>query len=284
MTKSSAAGDVPSAQSARGRLLGPFSPLAWHRDLVWELTKREVLGRYRGASFGLLWALFSPFLTLAVYTFAFGFVMKNRWPQVEGGNVHFSVILFVALIVHGLFAECLTRAPGLVISQPNFVKKVIFPLQVLPWPMLLSAVFHAFMNLAVFTILRAYMEGTIAWTIIFFPLVIAPLAMLSLGLSWGLAAFGVYFRDIGQVTGVLSTALLFMSSAMVPLTSVPKSYRIWFELNPLTFIIDQAREVCLWEHMPNWSGLGVYTLVSLVVMYLGYASFTSTQKGFSDVL
>ncbi|MEZ2419356.1 ABC transporter permease [Luteibacter sp. RCC_6_2] len=266
------------------RLLGPFSALLWHRTLVWELSKRDVLGRYRGASFGLLWALISPFLVLAVYTFAFGFVMKNKWPQVEGGETHFSIILFVALIVHGLFAECLTRAPGLVVSQPNFVKKVIFPLQILPWPMLLSALFHAFMNLLVFMLLRLCMEGTIAWTIILFPLVILPLAMLSLGIAWGLAALGVYLRDIGQITGVLSTALLFMSSAMIPLTSVPEAYRIWFRLNPLTFIIDQAREVCLWQHMPDWQGLGIYAVIGLGVMYAGYAWFASTQRGFADVL
>lgn len=266
------------------RLLGPFSALLWHRTLVWELSKRDVLGRYRGASFGLLWALISPFLVLGVYTFAFGFVMKNKWPQVEGGQTHFSIILFVALIVHGLFSECLTRAPSLVVSQPNFVKKVIFPLQILPWPMLLSALFHAFMNVLVFMVLRLFMEGTVAWTIILFPIVILPLAMLSLGIAWGLAALGVYLRDIGQITGVLSTALLFMSSAMIPLASVPVAYRPWFQLNPLTFIIDQAREVCLWEHLPNWQGLGIYAVIALAVMYAGYGWFASTQRGFADVL
>ncbi|WP_079522856.1 MULTISPECIES: ABC transporter permease [Luteibacter] len=276
---------IDAKKSPRLRaLLNPFSALLWHRSLVWELSKRDVLGRYRGASFGLLWALISPFLVLGVYTFAFGFVMKNKWPQVEGGQTHFSIILFVALIVHGLFSECLTRSPSLVVSQPNFVKKVIFPLQILPWPMLLSALFHAFMNLMVFMLLRLFMEGTIAWTIIFFPVVILPLAMLSLGVAWALAALGVYLRDIGQITGVMSTALLFMSSAMIPLSSVPASYRGWFELNPLTFIIDQAREVCLWQHMPDWQGLGIYAVIALAVMYAGYGWFASTQRGFADVL
>ncbi|WP_426286863.1 ABC transporter permease [Luteibacter sp. E-22] len=266
------------------RLIGPFSALLWHRSLVWELSKRDVLGRYRGASFGLLWALISPFLILGVYTLAFGFVMKNKWPQVEGGETHFSIILFVGLIVHGILAECLSRAPGLVVSQPNFVKKVIFPLEILPWPMLLSALFHAFMNALVFMVLRALLEGSVAWTMVLFPIVILPLAMLSLGISWGLAALGVYLRDIGQITGVLSTALLFMSSAMIPLASIPEQYRFWFKLNPLTFIIDQAREVCLWGRMPDWQGLGIYGLVALVVMYVGYGWFVSTQRGFADVL
>jgi lipopolysaccharide transport system permease protein len=266
------------------RLLGPFSGLLWHRALVIELTKREVLGRYRGANFGLLWALISPFLTLAVYTFAFGFIMKNKWPQVEGGNSHFSIILFVALIVHGLFAECLNRSPSLVTAQPNFVKRVVFPLEILPWPMLLSALFHAFMNAIVFMLLRLALEHTVSWTIVFLPLVILPLAFLTLGISWMLAALGVYLRDIGQITGVLSTALLFMSSAMIPLQSVPERYRLYFELNPLTFIIDQAREVALWNHQPNWIGLGLYAVGGLLAMVVGYSCFRAVQRGFADVL
>ncbi len=275
---------IQPTSSVGAGLLGPFSGLLQHRSLSLELTKRDILGRYRGASFGLLWALISPFLMLGVYTFAFGFVMKNKWPQVEGGNAHFSIILFVALIVHGFFAECLNRSPHLVTSQPNFVKRVIFPLEILPWPMLMSALFHALMNTLVFIVLRLALEGAIAWTIIFLPIVLLPLSVLMLGISWLLAALGVYLRDIGQITGVLATALLFMSSAMIPLASVPAQYRILFQLNPLTFIIDQAREVALWGHFPNWSGLGLYTAGALLVAYAGFACFSATRRGFGDVL
>lgn len=266
------------------RLLGPFSALIEHRSLTIELAKRDILGRYRGASFGLLWSLISPFLMLGVYTFGFGFVMKSRWPQTNGTDTHFSVILFVALIVHGFFAECLNRSPSLITSQPNFVKRVIFPLEILPWSMLISALFHSLMNVLAFVLLRLVMEGTIAWTVIYLPLVMLPLILLTLGISWLLAALGVYLRDIGQVTSVLATALLFMSSAMYPLTSVPERYRFYFQLNPLTFIIDQAREVALWEHAPNWLGLFLYAIGGLFVSYVGYAWFKATRKGFGDVL
>ncbi|HKU17748.1 MAG TPA: ABC transporter permease [Candidatus Saccharimonadales bacterium] len=266
------------------RALGPFSAFLQHRSLTLELTKRDILGRYRGASFGLLWSLISPFLMLGVYSFAFGFVMKSKWPPVNGHNAHFSVILFVALIVHGFFAECLSRSPQLITSQPNFVKRVIFPLEILPWSMLLSALFHMAMNVLAFLLLRLAVEGVLTWTIIYLPLVVLPLMLLTLGVSWLLAALGVYLRDIGQIMGVLTTALLFMSSAVIPLSAVPEAYRILFRLNPLTFIIDQARQVSLWGGEPDWLGLFLYGLGGLAMTYIGYMWFNATRKGFGDVL
>lgn len=266
------------------RLLAPFASLARHRSLVAELAKRDVLGRYRGASFGLLWSLLSPFLLLCVYTFAFGTVMGGRWPQVESGDTSFSIILFAGLIVHGFFAECLTRAPALIVANPNFVKRVVFPLEVLPWSLVAAALFHTLANTLVFVLLRLLMDGDFSATVLLLPLVLVPLVVLALGVAWFLASLAVYVRDIGQVTGVLSMAMLFLSSAMMPAESVPAAYRWIFLANPLTFIIDQARNVMLWGHMPDWSGLAVYLLIALAVMYLGRAWFMATKRGFADVL
>jgi lipopolysaccharide transport system permease protein len=265
-------------------ILGPFSALSKHWSLTLELTKRDVLGRYRGSSFGLLWSLISPFFMLLVYSFAFGFVMKARWPQSENGEAHYSVILFVGLIVHGFFAECLNRSPFLITGNVNFVKRVIFPLEILPWPMMVSALFHAFMNTLVFLLLHALLDHSLVWTTLLLPVVLFPLVLLTLGVSWLFAAIGVYLRDIGQVTGVLSTAMLFLSSAMFPLDALPQQYRWLLVMNPLTFIIDQAREVMLWGKFPDWTGLGVYAAFSLVAMYLGYGVFRLTRRGFADVV
>lgn len=276
------------ARRSRGWLsslmLGPFDALRGQRDLTLELSKREVLGRYRGASFGLLWSLLSPFLLLVVYTIAFGSIMKSRWPEVAEGQAHFSLVLFIGLIVHGFFAECLGRSPYLIMGNPNFVKRVIFPLEILPWPMVASALFHVLMNTIVFAVLRLAMDGQIAWTIVLLPIVMLPLIVLGLGVSWFLASFGVYFRDITQVTGVLSTALLFLSSAMIPPQAIPDEFRLVFQLNPLTYIIDQAREVALWGNTPNFSGLGIYLGIAVVVFYGGFAWFKATRRGFADVI
>jgi lipopolysaccharide transport system permease protein len=249
-----------------------------------ELTKRDVLGRYRGASFGLLWSLISPFMMLCVYTFAFGSVLKSRWPTAPSGESNFAVILFIGLIIHGFFAECLMKSPTLITSNPNFVKRLVFPLEVMPWPMVLSALFHLAMNFVVFLGLKLIMDGWIAWHTFLLPVVLAPLILLTLGMSWFLAAFGVYLRDISQVTSVLSTALFFLSSAIVPMNAMPEKYRIFFEMNPLTFIINQARNVTLWDVSPDWSGLGLYALVALALAYAGRWCFDLTRRGFADVL
>lgn len=263
---------------------GPFSALGRHRSLTIELTRRDILGRYRGASFGLLWSLISPFLLLCIYAFAFGSIMGGRWPQPAGGDASFAIVIFCGLIVHGFFAECLVRSPVLVTSNPNFVKRVVFPLEVLPWPMVFSALFHTTMNVLVFIVLRLILDGAFSATIVLLPLVLAPLVVLALGVAWLLASLGVYLRDVTQVTGVLSTALLFLSSAMLPAEAVPERYRWILQLNPLSFIIDQAREVMLWGRMPDWAGLGLYMLAALAALAAGHAWFRATKRGFADVL
>lgn len=266
------------------RFFGPFSALYKYRSLTIELTVRDILGRYRGASFGLLWSLISPFLMLCVYSFAFGVILKSKWPQVNGGDHHFAIILFIGLIVHGLFSECLSRSPTAITGNPSFVKKVVFPLEILPWQIVLTALFQAFMNLLVFIMLRLLLEGSMSWTIIFMPVVFLPLICISLGVCWVFAALGVFLRDINQVTGVLATAMLFVSSAMIPVQTLPPRVRVLFHLNPLTFLIDQARAVALWGQYPDWGGLLTYTVGGLVLMYVGYGWFMATKKGFADVL
>lgn len=266
------------------RLRAPFDALIKQRSLVWELTKRDVLGRYRGANFGLLWSLISPFLMLLIYTFAFGKVLGGRWPEVESGGASFAIVLFVALIVHGFFAECLVRAPMLVAGQPTLVKRVVFPLEVLPWPMVLSAAFHALANFAVFLVLQWLLDGRVHFTALWFPFVLMPLALLALALGWVLSAFGVYFRDIGQVMPLVSTAMLFLSSALVPPSAIPAGYRWLFDINPLTFVINQSRDVLVRGGSPDVAGLALYALVAFGLAVLGRALFGRLRGGFADVL
>lgn len=268
----------------KASLFAPVSSVIRNRSLIFELSKREVLGRYRGASFGLFWSILSPFLMLCVYAFAFGSILNSRWPQPTGSTDSFAIILFVGLIVHGFFAECFTRSPTLITNNASYVKKVIFPLEILPWPMVVSALFHTFMNILVLIVLRLVMDQAFSWGVLLLPLVLLPLLVLMLGIGWFLSALGVYVRDISQVTGVLSTAVLFTSSAVVPPTAVPEEYRFVFSSNPLTFIIDQARAVALWGEWPDWSGLAVYTLASVLFALIGYTWFSATRRGFGDVL
>lgn len=265
-------------------LAGPFNALGVHGHLTSELTRREILGRYRGANFGLLWSLIGPLMMLVVYTVAFGKILGSRWNQASGDTAAFGMVLFIGILTHGFLAECLSRAPRLMIENANYVKRVVFPLQLLSWTSALSALFHMAMNVVVFAILNAVIFGKFSPYIFLVPVVVAPLLLIAVSLSWIFASLGVYLRDINQAMPVIVTAMLFLSSAIVPVDSLSPTYQRIFHLNPLTFFIDQMREVALWGRLPDWHGLGVAMLVSLIALYASYAWFRFTSRGFADVL
>lgn len=256
-----------------------------HRHLILQLAQRDVLGRYRGSALGVVWSLVHPILMLTVYTFVFSVVFGTRWPgAAPDDRLHFAIVLFAGMIVFGVFSECVGKAPTLVVSQPNFVKKVVFPLEVMPWVPLLASLFHAAISFVVLFTLLLVARGGLHWTIIFLPLVFLPLAFLCLGLGWILASLGVFLRDIGQMVGVAVTALMFLSPLFYPSSALPERLRWVMEINPLAFPIEQAREVVVVGNLPNWAGLVAYSVAGAVVMWLGYAWFQRTRSGFADVL
>ena len=268
------------------------SPLAlikslWrNRQLILQMTKREVVGRYKGSAFGLAWSFFNPVFMLLVYTFVFSEIFKARWGG-DGGDdskTQFAVVLFVGMIVQGLFSEVLNRAPSLILSNVNYVKKVVFPLEILPVIAMGAALFHGVVSLLVLLAAFALFNGYLQWTAVFIPLVVLPLVIVTTGLAWILAAIGVFLRDVGQTIGIITTVLMFLSPVFYPVTAVPERFRPFIMANPLTFIIEQARDVLIWGNTPNWIGLGVYTLVASMVAWAGFALFQKTRKGFADVL
>jgi len=194
------------------------------------------------------------------------------------------VVLFVGMIVLNLFSEVINRAPGLILANVNYVKKVVFPIQVLPIVTMGAALFHSFVSLGVLLAAFALFNGYLFWTAVFIPLVLLPIVILTLGLSWLLASLGVFLRDVGQTIGIITTVLMFLSPVFYPITAVPERFRPFIMANPLTFIIEQAREVLIWGHLPNWMGLGIYTIAATMVIWLGFAWFQKTRKGFADVL
>lgn len=267
-------------------LSGPIRSFLRHRSLIWQLARRDVVGRYRGSALGLVWSLVQPLLMLAVYTYVFGVVLQVRWNDrlPDQGEVAFAVILFSGLIVHALFAECFTRAPSLVLENANFVKKVIFPLEILPLTTMLSALFHASASMVVLLAAHLVLDRELAWTALLLPVVLAPLLILTIGIGWLLSSLGVFLRDIGQVTSVLSTVLLFVSPIFFPVERLPETMRAFVYLNPISLIVDQVREVVLFGRLPDWQALGLYTLVALLVAQLGYWWFQRTRRGFADAL
>ena len=256
-----------------------------NRQLIVQMTQREVVGRYKGSAMGLAWSFFNPVFMLTVYTFVFSVIFKSRWGVGgEESKTQFAVVLFVGMIVHGLFAEVLNRAPSLILSNVNYVKKVVFPLEILPVITMGAALFHSLISLGVLLAAFALFNGYLHWTAIFTPLVLLPLVILTTGLAWMLASLGVFLHDVGQTIGIITMVMLFLAPVFYPVTALPEEFRPWLMANPLTFIIEQAREVLIWGHVPDWTGLGTYTVVAMAITWAGYAWFQKTRKGFADVL
>jgi len=268
----------------------PASPLhllrtLWrHRQLIADMAWRDALGRYRGSALGVLWPLVTPIVMLSIYTFVFSEIFQARWHGGSSSKLEFAIVLFAGLIVFNLFAEMATRAPGLVIANANFVKKVVFPLEILACVSLLSALFHAVISLAVLLVFQALVGGGVPLTALWLPLVLAPLLLFCLGMSWLLSALGVYLRDVGQTVGLAVTGLMFLSPVFFPLSSIPASWRWVARLNPLVFPIEQARSVLIWGSAPDWREWCLYTLAALLLAWLGFACFQKTRRGFADVL
>lgn len=267
-------------------LLALFNSLWRNRQLIVQMTKREVVGRYKGSAMGLAWSFFNPVFMLVVYTFVFSEIFKSRWGGIGGDDskTQFAVVLFVGMIVISLFSEVLNRAPGLILSNVNYVKKVVFPIEILPVIAMGAALFHSLVSLGVLLIAFALFNGYLHWTAIFIPLVLLPLVILTLGFAWMLASLGVFLRDVSQTIGIVTTVLMFLAPVFYPITAVPERFRPFIMANPVTFIIEQAREVLIWGHLPNWLGLALYTLVAIVIAWLGFALFQKARKGFADVL
>lgn len=270
---------TPSAEPIR-----LVASLWTNRSLISQMTKREVIGRYRGSVMGLAWSFFNPVLMLAVYTFVFSEIFSARWVGVDTSKGGFAILLFVGMIVHGLFAECANRAPSLVMSNSNYVKKVVFPLEILPVITLGSALFHSCISLVVLVIAQLLITHTLFWTALLFPLILVPLILGTLGISWFLASLGVYLRDVGHVITVLTTVLLFLSPVLYPVAALPEVYRPWLQMNPLTYIIEESRSVLLFGNLPHWDSLGIAIAIGAVIAAMGFWFFQKTRKGFADVI
>jgi len=222
---------------------------------------------------------------LAIYTFVFSVVFQSRWGEGgDQGKVAFAVILFVGIIVHGLLAESVNRAPDLILSNPGYVKKIVFPLEILPWVTFFSALFHASVSLVVLFIFQILCDRPIPVTAILFPIVLLPLVFFSMGFAWFLAALGVYFRDVSQITNIFTTVLMYMSAVFFPISALPREFQSWLHLNPLAVIIEQSRDVLIFGEIPDVWQWGRMFMLSMLLASFGFAWFQKTRKGFADVL
>lgn len=272
--------------SDKGSLTSLLNSCWINRNLIFQMTKRDILGKYKGSTIGVLWSLINPILMLVIYTLVFSVVFKARWGSatVDEPKTDFAVILFVGLIIHSFFAECLVRSPNLIIQYSNYVKKVVFPLEILPIITVMSSLFHSIISCFVLCVAFFLFNGYLHWTILFAPIVFLPLFILTIGFVWLISSLGVYIRDIGQSIGIIVTMLMFLSPVFYPLAAIPKTMQSIVLMNPLTYIIEQSRNVIVWGKLPDFSGLAIYFLVSLLITTICYMWFQKTRKGFADVI
>jgi lipopolysaccharide transport system permease protein len=267
--------------------LSPKEMLAslWrNRHLIKTLVRRDIASRYRGSFLGMLWSFFNPLFMLGVYTFVFSVVFKARWQSGGDSKSEFALVLFAGLTVFNIFAECVNRAPGIIPANANYVKKVIFPLEILSVVNLGNALFHAAISFFVWFIACVILRGLPSASFLLLPLLLVPLVFTTMGISWFLASLGVFLRDVTQIISVATTALLFLTPIFYSAANLPPNYQKFMLLNPLTPIIEQSRGVMLFNMMPDWRMFGVNLLASLIVAACGFAWFQKTRKGFADVL
>lgn len=255
-----------------------------HRSLLLALAQRDVVGRYRGSVLGILWSFLNPLFMLSVYTFVFSVVFKARWGTYGDTKADFAINLFAGLIVFNLFSECVVRSASLITQNVNYVKKVVFPIEILPCVTLCSALFHGAISLLVWFLFYFYCKGLPLPQACALPLVLTPLLIMTLGLSWLISSLGVFLRDISQVISLVVSVLMFLSPVFYPVSALPESLRWVMRLNPLSETIEGVRGVLLQGQLPNAVVFGAHLVFSLLFAWACFAWFQKSRRAFADVL
>jgi lipopolysaccharide transport system permease protein len=262
-----------------------FSSVKENKDLTFRLAKREFTQRFQGSFFGWSWAILTPLLTAIVFTFIFSAVFQARWqPGVQTGTFDFALILLTGVAIHSAFAEMLSRAPNLIIGNSSYVTKVIFPIEILPVVILINALLNMFLALGIVVLGNLILNGKLPVTIAFLPFILLPYLFFLLALNLFFGAVGVFFRDVSQLVGLLITLSMFLTPIFYPVSAVPPAFQAAMFLNPLTFVVEQTREVLLFGRAPDFWGLAIYMIASLVALAASYWFFQRLRKGFADVV
>jgi lipopolysaccharide transport system permease protein len=253
-------------------------------SLVGQLTRREIGARYRGSVLGFAWSFVTPMLMLAIYTFVFSVVFQTRWHTSLDSRFDFALILFAGLIVFSLFSECFGRAPSLLLENPSYIKRIVFPLEALAWVVVLNALFNALVSFGILLAAYVALVGLPPLTVLWLPLVLAPLLLLNLGLVWFLASTGIYIRDVRQFVAVILPVLMFASPLFYPVSALPATFRGYVRFNPLAVAMEQVRDITLFGTHPDLLWLAVAFVLSLALAWGGLAWFLVTKRGFADVI
>ena len=263
---------------------GPFSSAWRHRDLLLRLVQRDVEMRFRGSILGKVWAFLVPLVLLALYTFVFGVVIQPRWQDSARSNIEIALTYFSGLILFDFVFECVGRAPHLMQEHVNYIKKIVFPIDILAWMVLFGAVFKLAIGSITLLLFYIIFAGPPPLSALFIPFILLPLGLFAVGFVWFLSAFGVYIRDIKQAIGLAAPIAMFLSPVFFPLSAVPEPFRKFFYLNPLTYPLESVRAALFAGHWTPSYGFMIYTLLAALFAWLGFRTFARLQPGFADVL
>lgn len=261
-----------------------FVSLFRNRNLLLEFVKREITSKYKGSALGILWSIVTPLAMLAVYTFVFSSIFNARWGTEPSSKLEFALILFAGLTVFTLFAESLTKSPGLIQGNANLVKKVVFPLETLVPVVILSALFQFAINFIIWSICYLVIVGPPKITALLLPIIVIPVILFTVGLCYFFASIGTFVRDVAQFLTILVSILLFLSPVFFPRSAIPEKYRFLIDLNPLTWPIENTRQALIWGKAPELVEWLAQFGGALLICWMGFAWFQKTRKGFADVL
>ncbi len=256
-----------------------------YRHLIGQLTRRDALGRYRGSYLGVLWSFLNPLFLLLIFTVVFKLIFKGKFTgRADETPADFALQLFAGLIVFNVFAECLSRAPTLILTHANYVTKVVFPLEILPVTLVLSSLFHLFISLLPLGVAMLAVRGGIPPLALQWPLLLLPMTFFALGLTWLMAALGAFLRDLNQIALALTNLLMYASAVFYPINRVPDSVLPFVRYNPVAFVCEGSGRGVVWGGPLPWISFGWVTAAGALFMFAGYAAFLRVKHAFADVL
>ena len=272
-----------SAQTERRVVWRPLWELPRRADLVVPLVRRELAARYRGSALGLAWAVLTPVVMIAIFTFVFAGVFGARFGA-TGSAWDYALYLFCGLLPWTAFQDSLQAASGVVVANANLVKRVVFPLETLPVAQTLAALVVQVAGTLVLVAAALVLRGELHASALWLPALVAPQLLLTLGAAWLVASLGVFVRDTAQGLGLVLTGWMYLTPIIYPEAIVPERYRALLNLNPFTPLVRCHRRVLLEGAPPDWAGLAYFTSCALLVFLFGYWWFARTRRNFADVI
>ena len=264
--------------------LAPLALIGRYRELALTLTGRRISARYRGSLLGMLWAVLNPLLMLGIYTFIFSVVFQSKWGIEQGDKPEFALFLFSGLILYSVFSECLNEAPSLLLNNKLYIKQLVFPTEILAWVSVLNGLFNLVINFVILVIFQTVVMGPPTPILLYFPLIVLPIVLITLGSIWFVASIGIYLRDLGHIVRLFTTALLFLSPIFYPASRVPERFQAYYTLNPFGHLLEMSKGVLFYEKAPDPTLLGACLAGSWAFSWLGYMWFMRAKKGFADVV